>query len=60
MYLLGAVLGGLAILVPRLQPAAAYALAVVLAVAGLIAIGLLERAPYERQIKKPKQPSAAL
>jgi UDP-GlcNAc:undecaprenyl-phosphate GlcNAc-1-phosphate transferase len=59
MYLLGAVLGGLAILVPLLEPAAAYALAAVVGVAGLIAVALLERAPYERQVKKPKQPNPA-
>jgi UDP-GlcNAc:undecaprenyl-phosphate GlcNAc-1-phosphate transferase len=57
MYVLGAVLGSLAILVPRLQPSAAYGLAAAVAVAGLIAIALLERAPYERQIKKSKQPN---
>jgi UDP-GlcNAc:undecaprenyl-phosphate/decaprenyl-phosphate GlcNAc-1-phosphate transferase len=59
MYLLGAVLGGLAILVPHLQPAMAYALAAAIALAGLIAIALLERAPYERQVKKAKQPNPA-
>jgi UDP-GlcNAc:undecaprenyl-phosphate GlcNAc-1-phosphate transferase len=59
MYILGAVLGVLAILVPHLQPAAAYGLAAVVAMTGLIAIALLERAPYERQVKKPKQPNPA-
>jgi UDP-GlcNAc:undecaprenyl-phosphate/decaprenyl-phosphate GlcNAc-1-phosphate transferase len=51
LYCLGGILGGLAVLVPTIPPAAAYALAGVLAVAGLIAVALLERAPYERQVK---------
>jgi UDP-GlcNAc:undecaprenyl-phosphate/decaprenyl-phosphate GlcNAc-1-phosphate transferase len=51
LYGLGGILGGLAILVPRISPVAAYALAGVLAVAGLMAVALLERAPYERQVK---------
>jgi UDP-GlcNAc:undecaprenyl-phosphate/decaprenyl-phosphate GlcNAc-1-phosphate transferase len=51
LYGLAGILGGLAILVPRLSPFAAYSLAGVLAVAGLIAVALLERAPYERQVK---------
>jgi UDP-GlcNAc:undecaprenyl-phosphate GlcNAc-1-phosphate transferase len=51
LYGLGGILGGLAILVPRISPAAAYALAGALAVAGLVAVALLERAPYERQVK---------
>ena len=59
MYALGALLGGLAILVPHLRPAAAYALAAVVAVAGLIAVALLERAPFERQVKQAKQPNPA-
>jgi len=51
LYGLGGILGGLAILITRISPVAAYALAGALAVAGLIAIALLERAPYERQLK---------
>jgi UDP-GlcNAc:undecaprenyl-phosphate GlcNAc-1-phosphate transferase len=51
LYCLGGTLGGLAILVPRISAVAAYALAGFLAVAGLIAVALLERAPYERQVK---------
>ena len=51
LYGLGGILGGLAILVPRISPVAAYALAGAFAVAGLIAVALLERAPYERQLK---------
>src|ERR1700733_4408751 len=51
LYGLGGILGGLAILLPPISPVAAYALAGALAVAGLIAVALLERAPYERQLK---------
>ena len=51
LYGLGGILGGLAILVPRISPVGAYALAGVLAVAGLILVAWLERAPYERQVK---------
>jgi UDP-GlcNAc:undecaprenyl-phosphate/decaprenyl-phosphate GlcNAc-1-phosphate transferase len=51
LYCLGAILGGFAILVPRISPFAAYALASILAVTGLIAIALLETAPYERQVR---------
>ncbi len=59
LYVLGVVLGALAILVPHLRPAAAYTLTGALAIAGLVAVALLERAPYERQIKQPKQPHPA-
>jgi UDP-GlcNAc:undecaprenyl-phosphate/decaprenyl-phosphate GlcNAc-1-phosphate transferase len=52
LYGLGGTLGGLAILVPRISPFAQYALAAILAVAGFIAIALLEHAPYERQARK--------
>jgi UDP-GlcNAc:undecaprenyl-phosphate GlcNAc-1-phosphate transferase len=51
VYALGGILGGLAILIPHLSKHAAYALAGILAVAGLAAVALLERAPYERQAK---------
>ena len=51
VYGLGGILGGLAILIPHLSKHAAYALAGILAVAGLAAVVLLERAPYERQAK---------
>jgi len=57
LYSLGGVLGGLAIVVPRLSATAAYTLAAGLALAGLVAIGLLERAPYERQGKAKKVPA---
>jgi UDP-GlcNAc:undecaprenyl-phosphate/decaprenyl-phosphate GlcNAc-1-phosphate transferase len=56
VYGLGGILGGLAILVPHLSKQAAYLLAGILAVAGLAAIALLERAPYERQAKQPASP----
>jgi UDP-GlcNAc:undecaprenyl-phosphate/decaprenyl-phosphate GlcNAc-1-phosphate transferase len=59
MYGLGAALGGVAIVVTHLPPATAYVLAGALAAAGLIAIALLERAPYERQVKNAKQPLPA-
>jgi UDP-GlcNAc:undecaprenyl-phosphate/decaprenyl-phosphate GlcNAc-1-phosphate transferase len=51
LYCLGGILGGLAILVTRISPLAAYALAGALAVGALMAVALLERAPYERQVK---------
>jgi len=56
MYALGGILGSLGILVSRLPSAAAYQLAAALAVAGVIAVALLERAPFERQVKHAKQP----
>ncbi len=59
LYVLGAVFGGLAILVPHLSSAAAYTLAAILAVAGLIGVFLLERAPYERQTKQPASTHSA-
>jgi UDP-GlcNAc:undecaprenyl-phosphate/decaprenyl-phosphate GlcNAc-1-phosphate transferase len=58
LYCLAAVFGAAAILVPRISPAAAYALAGILAVAGLIAVSLLESAPYERQMKLQRSSSA--
>jgi len=56
LYALSGVLGTLALLVPRLSPARAYTLAAALAFAGLIAVALLERAPYERQVRRPSNP----
>ena len=58
LYCLAAVFGGLAILVPRISPGAAYAVAAILAIGGLIAILLLEGAPYERQMKLERSSSA--
>lgn len=58
LYCLAAVFGSLAILVPRISPGAAYAVAAILAIGGLIAILLLEGAPYERQMKLERSSSA--
>jgi UDP-GlcNAc:undecaprenyl-phosphate GlcNAc-1-phosphate transferase len=57
LYCLAAACGGLALLVPRLSPAAAYTLAGVLVAGLLIAVLLLEGAPYERQVKLQKSSS---
>jgi UDP-GlcNAc:undecaprenyl-phosphate/decaprenyl-phosphate GlcNAc-1-phosphate transferase len=54
MYSLGAVSGLLALVISRLPARAAYTAAGVAALAVLIAVGLLELAPYERQSRKPK------
>jgi UDP-GlcNAc:undecaprenyl-phosphate/decaprenyl-phosphate GlcNAc-1-phosphate transferase len=51
LYCLAAVFGGLGVLAPYLSLVAEYALVGVLLVAGLIAILMLEGAPYERQSK---------
>ena len=51
LYCLALAFGGLGVLAPYLSPLAAYGLAGFLLVAGLIAILLLEGAPYERQSK---------
>jgi UDP-GlcNAc:undecaprenyl-phosphate GlcNAc-1-phosphate transferase len=52
LYCLAVAFGGLGVLVLFLSPVAAYALAGVVLVAGLIAVLLLEGAPYERQAKR--------
>jgi UDP-GlcNAc:undecaprenyl-phosphate/decaprenyl-phosphate GlcNAc-1-phosphate transferase len=57
LYCLAALYGTLALLVPRIAPATAYALAAVLVVGGLIAVFFLENVPYERQQPKPKPAS---
>lgn len=51
MYCLAVVFGGIALLIPRLSPATAYALAGILASSALGSILLLESVPYERQVK---------
>jgi len=51
LYCLAVAFGGLGVLVPFLSPVVASALAGVVLVAGLIAVLLLESAPYERQAK---------
>jgi UDP-GlcNAc:undecaprenyl-phosphate/decaprenyl-phosphate GlcNAc-1-phosphate transferase len=58
LYCLAVLFGGLGVLVPRVSPGTAYALAGVLVVGGLIAVLLLEGVPYERQIKLERPTSA--
>ena len=57
MYCLAILFGILALIVPRVSPVAAYLLAGILSVCGLLAILLLESAPYERQVKLEKTTS---
>jgi UDP-GlcNAc:undecaprenyl-phosphate GlcNAc-1-phosphate transferase len=57
LYFMAASLGALAVLVPPLSTGSAYALLAILAVCALIAIFLLEGAPYERQAKLQKSSS---
>jgi UDP-GlcNAc:undecaprenyl-phosphate GlcNAc-1-phosphate transferase len=52
MYALGAFFGVLALAISRLPAGLAYGVAALAAVAVLGAVGLLERAPYERQTRK--------
>jgi UDP-GlcNAc:undecaprenyl-phosphate/decaprenyl-phosphate GlcNAc-1-phosphate transferase len=52
LYSLGALSGGTAVLVAYLSPASAFAVASVAGVLLLLAVALLERAPYERQVRK--------
>src|SRR5216683_14460 len=52
MYALGAFFGLLALAISHLPSGPAYAVAALAAVAVLGAVGLLERAPYERQTRK--------
>jgi UDP-GlcNAc:undecaprenyl-phosphate/decaprenyl-phosphate GlcNAc-1-phosphate transferase len=61
MYVLAAILGGIALLIPDLSPATVYTIAGILIVAALCAIYLLEALPYERQVKlhKPTSSSAS-
>jgi hypothetical protein len=54
LYALGAVYGLLALAISHLSAFPAYSVAAVAGVASLAAIGLLELAPYERQIRTPK------
>jgi len=53
MYAIGALGGLLALSISHLLAGLAYAVAALAAVAVLGAVGLLERAPYERQTRKP-------
>ena len=59
MYFLAAVLGGIALLIPKLSPTTVYSIAGILVVAALCAIFLLEGLPYERQVKLHKPSSAS-
>jgi UDP-GlcNAc:undecaprenyl-phosphate/decaprenyl-phosphate GlcNAc-1-phosphate transferase len=52
IYLIGAVCGGLAVLASYLSTVQAAILALVVAATMLLAVALLERAPYERQSAK--------
>jgi UDP-GlcNAc:undecaprenyl-phosphate/decaprenyl-phosphate GlcNAc-1-phosphate transferase len=52
MYSLGAIFGLLALAISHLPPHAAYTVAALAGVAVLGVVGLLERAPYERQTRK--------
>jgi UDP-GlcNAc:undecaprenyl-phosphate GlcNAc-1-phosphate transferase len=52
MYTLGAFSGMLALAISHLPARPAYILAAIAGLAVLVAIGLLERAPYERQVRK--------
>ena len=52
MYLVGAISGSLAILVSYLSTARTVVLALAVVAAVLTGVALLERAPYERQVKK--------
>src|SRR6476661_3358317 len=52
LYSLGAITGGLAVLVAYLSETAAIAVAVITAIVVLLAVALLERAPYEAQSRK--------
>jgi UDP-GlcNAc:undecaprenyl-phosphate/decaprenyl-phosphate GlcNAc-1-phosphate transferase len=54
LYALGGIFGGVAILIPLLSPAKAFALAAVVGLCGLVAIYFLESVPYERQQKLQK------
>jgi UDP-GlcNAc:undecaprenyl-phosphate/decaprenyl-phosphate GlcNAc-1-phosphate transferase len=54
LYVLAALSGTLALLLPSISPKTAYLLATTLFVLGFGAVSFLERAPYERQSKSEK------
>ena len=54
LYVLGSAFGLLALLASRLEVRHSFALAGLTALAALLAVGLLERAPYERQEPRRK------
>ncbi len=53
MYLIGTITGSLAILVSYLTAKQAILLTIFVVAAAILGVALLERAPYERQVKKP-------
>jgi UDP-GlcNAc:undecaprenyl-phosphate/decaprenyl-phosphate GlcNAc-1-phosphate transferase len=57
MYALGAVFGLLALTISHLPARSAYTIAAVAGVAVLVAVSLLECAPYERQTRKNNNPA---
>jgi UDP-GlcNAc:undecaprenyl-phosphate GlcNAc-1-phosphate transferase len=57
MYLLGAVCGGAAVLASYVSPRGALLIAIFAVALLLISVALMERAPYERQVRK-QAPSA--
>jgi UDP-GlcNAc:undecaprenyl-phosphate/decaprenyl-phosphate GlcNAc-1-phosphate transferase len=57
LYCVAALAGGTALLIPRVSPATAYALAALLTICALAVVFLLEGAPYERQVKLQKSSS---
>jgi UDP-GlcNAc:undecaprenyl-phosphate/decaprenyl-phosphate GlcNAc-1-phosphate transferase len=57
LYSLGAITGGVAVLVAYLPPAGVLAVALIAAILLLVMIALLERAPYEPQRRKPVAPA---
>jgi UDP-GlcNAc:undecaprenyl-phosphate GlcNAc-1-phosphate transferase len=59
LYALAALCGCLALLIPNVPTKTAYLLTGIAAVCGLVAVWLLEAAPYERQAKPQTSPSAS-
>jgi UDP-GlcNAc:undecaprenyl-phosphate GlcNAc-1-phosphate transferase len=58
LYCLAVLFGIPALVLPRLSPRTGYALVLVLAICGSLAVFFLEAAPYERQAKLQKPSSA--
>jgi len=58
LYCIAIVFGAVAILIPRMSAGTAYLVVAALAACGLVAILLLESAPYERQAKLQKSSPA--
>jgi UDP-GlcNAc:undecaprenyl-phosphate/decaprenyl-phosphate GlcNAc-1-phosphate transferase len=57
LYCLAVLFGSIALLIPHVSPGTAYVLAGILALCALVAVLLLEGAPYERQVKLQKSAS---